>query len=102
MEEEKKEVVENTEIEKKKKPCLFIRIINIILWLALFGWMSICIIDYFNVVNENEAQFCLEKETIEYDDGNVYVCRGFGYVAYHYDRKSFKGYEFAPFWTEKK
>lgn len=104
MEEEKKEVVETTEKKEteKKKPHIVVRIFNIILWLILFGWMAVCIIDYFNVVNENEPQFCIEKETITYDDGNVYVCKGPGYVAYHYDRRSYSGYEFGPFWTKEK
>ena len=105
MEEEKKEVVaETTEKKEKeeKKPGIVSRIFNIILWLVLFCWMAVCVIDYFNVANENEPQFCIKKETIEYDDGNVYVCRGAGYVAYRYDRKSYTGYEFGPFWTKEK
>ena len=102
MEEEKKEVVETTEKKEEKKPGVVSRIFNIILWLVLFCWMGVCIIDYFNVANENEPQFCIKRETIEYEDGNVYVCRGAGYVAYHYDRKSNTGYEFGPFWTKER
>ena len=106
MEEEKKEKVEET-TEKKEKPekkkrHIIIRIFDIIIWIALFGWMSICVIDYFNVSNEKEPMFCIEKETLKYDDGTVDVCRGAGYVAYHYKRKSYNGYEFGPFWTENR
>ena len=54
MEEEKKEVVaETTEKKEKeeKKPGIVSRIFNIILWLVLFCWMAVCVIDYFNVAN---------------------------------------------------
>ncbi len=102
MEEEKKEVVETTEKKEteKKKPHIIVRIFNIILWLVLFGWMAICIIDYFNVANENEPQFCIKNETKNYEDGTVYICRGAGYVAYRYESKSSVKYKFGPFWTK--
>jgi hypothetical protein len=102
MEEEKKEVVETTEKKgtEKKKPHIIVRIFNIILWLVLFGWMAICIIDYFNVANENEPQFCIKNETKNLEDGTVYICRGAGYVAYRYESKSSVKYKFGPFWTK--
>lgn len=104
MEEEKKDdVVETTEKKEKpekKKKNIIVRIFDIILWIVLFGWMTLCIVDYFNVANEREPQFCIKKETITYDDGTVDVCRGAGYVAYHYQRDSYTGYEFGPFWTK--
>lgn len=104
MEEEKKEeVVETTEKKEKKQKNekgIISRLFDIVLWLILFGWMSVCVIDYINVVNEKEPKFCINNSVNEYDDGNVYVCTGAGYVVYHYDRNSYKGYEFGPFWTE--
>lgn len=103
MEEEKKEVVaETTEKKEKeeKKPGIVSRIFNIVLWLVLFGWMAVCVIDYFNVANENEPKFCLKNETKEVDDGTVYICRGAGYVAYRYESKSSVKYKFGPFWTK--
>lgn len=104
MEEEKKEeVVETSKKEKKQekeKKNIFVRILDKVLWLVLIAWIGICVVDYINVVNEKEPQFCIKKETITYDDGTVDVCRGAGYVTYHYQRKSYNGYEFGPFWTK--
>ena len=103
MEEEKKEeVVETTEKKEKKKKSIIVRIFDVIWWIILIGWIGICIIDYVNVVNEKEPQFCIKKETINYDDGTVDVCKGAGYVTYHYQRKSYTGYEFGPFWTKNR
>ena len=107
MEKEKKEeeVVETTKKEEKpekKKRHIIIRIFDIILWIVLFAWMSICVLDYFNVANEREPKYCIKKETLEYEDGTVEVCRGAGYIVYLHKRDSIKGFEFIPFWAENK
>ena len=71
MEEEKKEeVIENT----KKKKGILSRIFDIILWVVLVGWIGICIMDYINVSKESDPQFCIKRETINYNDGTVDVC----------------------------
>lgn len=93
MKEEKEE-----KVIKKKKPHIVLRIINVIFWIICFVIVCACIIDYFNAKNEEEPQFCIEKQTIDYDDGKVYVCKGIGYKVYHYDRETRKGYTFEPFW----
>jgi len=86
--------------EEKKEKSLFSRVINVILWIVLFVWMGICLVDFFKTRALSEPIFCLSKETTEYSDGKVYSCTGLGYKIYHYDRKSFKGYEYGPFWAK--
>lgn len=86
-------------VKKKKK--LFRRIINIILWIVLFGWMVLVIIDYINVNNNKEAQFCWFNEKVTtYDDGTVTECMGIGYKIINYKRASFNAMEFGPFWIK--
>lgn len=101
--EENKEVVSNEkEIKEKKKKPLIIRIFDIIVWLAIFVWMCVCVTDYFNVANEKEPRFCIETEVLQYDDGTIDVCKGAGYVIYRSNRKSATGYQFGPFWSDNR
>ena len=62
--------------------------------------MGICLIDFYNTHEEKDPMFCLKKETITYDDGNVYSCTGLGYKIYNYKRKSFTAIEYGPFWSK--
>lgn len=110
-EEKKEEVVEDFYDEKpknnkkekneKKEKSIFSRILNVVLWLVLFAWMILVLIDYFHVKNEEEPQFCWwAKKTTEYTDGIVKECTGLGYKVINYQRKSFKAIEFGPFWID--
>ena len=100
-ENEEKEVKEVKEVKKEKKEKSMVsRVINVILWVVLFAWMGICLVDFFKTRALSEPIFCLSKETTEYSDGKVYSCTGLGYKIYHYDRSSFKGYEYGPFWAK--
>ena len=85
--------------EKKEKKSLFNRIMNIVLWIILFVWMGICLIDFFNTRAGKEPVFCLKKETTSYSDGNVATCTGLGYKIFNYRRTSFSGVEYGPFWA---
>ena len=98
----KKKDNENEEFfdEKKDKKSLFSRIMNVILWIVLFVWMGICLIDFYKTHQEEEPIFCLKKETVKYDDGTVDSCLGLGYKIYHYKRTSFNGIEYGPFWSK--
>jgi hypothetical protein len=91
---------EQKEEQTPKKKHIAIRILNVIIWLVLFVCLSIAAIDYINLINENEPQFCLKRETIKYDDGNEYYCKGILYETYIYERDSKKGYSFIPFWKK--
>ena len=73
---------------------------NVVLWIVLFIWMGVCLIDFYNVHQEKEPMFCIKTGTNEYEDGNVDWCLGAGYKIYHYNRKSFKAIEFGPFWSK--
>lgn len=76
------------------------KIINIVLWVIVLGWMAVCITDFLKVQNEKDPIFCLKKETVKYSDGNVSVCTGLGYKTYNYNRSCFKAIQFGPFWTK--
>lgn len=110
MNDDKKEevVVETTtteekpQKEKKKKKSIIIRILDLLLWVVLLGWMAICFYDYYNVSNEKEPKFCLKEETTQYYDGTVDSCLGPGYKVYYYNRESYQGYQFGPFWIKDK
>lgn len=85
--------------EKKDKKSLFSRIMNIVLWIILFAWMGICLVDFFNTKAGKSPVFCLKKETTTYNDGKVYTCTGLGYKIFNYRRTSFSGDEYGPFWS---
>ena len=84
----------------EKEESTFNKIMNVILWIVLFAWMAVCLIDFYKTHEEQEPIFCLKKEVTKYDDGNVKSCLGLGYKVYHYNRKSFKAIEFGPFWSK--
>ena len=109
MNDDKKKVVEelvnNSDREKEEKKekegkSLFSKIMNIVLWILLLGWMGICLFDFYNVTNEKEPKFCIKKETTEYEDGTVDSCLGLGYKVYNYNRDSYTAIEFGPFWAK--
>jgi len=106
VKEVKEETAENEETskeeffkEKKDKKSVFERVINVVLWVVLFAWMGICLTDFFISKSEKAPVFCIKKDVIKYDDGNVDSCLGLGYKIYNYKRTSCKGIEYGPFWT---
>ena len=84
------------------KKTIIKRVLYIIFWIILIAWMIICLIDFNNTRNDKNPKFCIKKETIKYEDGNVEVCTGLGYKIYHYNRKSYNAVEFGPLWTKDK
>ncbi len=107
MEDEEKEKMKEEffdekpkKIKEKDEKSLFNRIMNVILWIVLFVWMGICLIDFYKVHQEEDPIFCLKKETTKYDDGTVDSCLGLGYKVYRYKRTSFQGIEYGPFWSK--
>ena len=99
-EEENKKMKEEFFEEKKDKKSLFDRIMNVILWILLFVWMGICLIDFYKVHVDKDPMFCIKKETTKYEDGTVDSCLGLGYKIYNYKRTSFMGVEYGPFWSK--
>ena len=92
---------EKKELKKEEKgKSTFNKIMNVILWIVLFVWMAICLVDFFKTRAETDPVFFLKKETIKYDDGEVDSCLGLGYKIYHYKRTSFNGLEYGPFWSK--
>lgn len=87
--------------ENTKKRSIVSRIVNIVLWIVLFGWMALVVTDYIHVKNEEKPQFCwFNEKTTDYSDGSVTECTGLGYKVINYNRTSFKAIEFGPFWTQ--
>ena len=84
----------------KDKKLLLNKIITIILWLLIALWITFCIIDFVKTENHKKPIFCINEKTIEYKDGIVYSCTGLGYKIYHYNRASFTGIEYGPFWLK--
>lgn len=98
---EENEMAEDFKEEKNdKKKSIIIKILDIVLWVILIGWMAIVFTDYFKVTNEKDPIFCLKEETIQYEDGTVESCTGLGYKVYEYKRDSFNAIEFGPFWAK--
>lgn len=98
---EKEEFFEEEKGKKKKEKnekSLFSRIMNVILWIILFAWMIIVVIDFVHVRNEEEPQFCWGEKVTKYDDGTVTERTGLGYKVISYNRESLKAIEFGPFW----
>jgi len=91
---------ENTEIfeEGKDKKTLTQRIINITLWVILLAWMAICTTDFILVQLEKKTIFTFSNQRIDYEDGHVLKRTGLGYRVFYYNRDSYKGLDFGPFW----
>lgn len=102
---EEREMSQEFKEEKPKKNKglkIVSKIINLILTLAVLGWAGMMLYDYFQVSNEKEPKFCLEENVIEHNDGVTKECKGIGYKIYRYDRESFKGLDFGPFWIKER
>ncbi len=118
---EKKEVVEEKKEEPKKEPkkepveekkeeffetkddkkTTIKKVVNIALWVILFLWMAVCLIDFFCTKAGNDPIFCIKKDTNKYSDGEVDICTGLGYKVINYQRESYKGREYGMFFLTK-
>lgn len=103
-EEEKQMSEEFTEKTSKTKTTFKIisKIFNLVLTLVIIAWAGMMLYDYFQVSNEKDPKFCLEENIIEHEDGSTKECKGIGYKIYRYDRESFKGLDFGPFWIKER
>lgn len=89
-------------LDEKKTANPIAKIFDIVLWLGLLSWGAVCLYDYYNVANNNNAKFCIKSETKTYEDGTVTTCTGLGYKAYYYNMKNQKGKDFGPFWIKSR
>ena len=78
------------------------KMFNIVITLVVIIWAGILLYDYFQVSNEKEPKFCIEKSLVKYDDGVTKICKGIGYKIYKYERESFSGLDFGPFWIKER
>lgn len=100
---EEKKVVQTGKVEEKEKRSvkeIVSKVVNILLWIVLFAWMAIVLVDYFHVRNEEKPQFCLKNQTTNYEDGTVTTCTGLGYKVIDYKRPELTAIEFGPFWIK--
>ena len=98
METEEKKEVKQTKTKKEKS--LLGRIVNTVLWIVLLLWMAVCLVDFYKTNTKQEPIFTLKHETTKYDDGNVECYTGLGYKIYHYNRASYNGIQYGPFWLK--
>lgn len=57
-------------------------------------WISLILTEYFRYQDNKPMLVVLKEETLNYDDGHVYVYWGLGYKAITYERTSLYGKEF--------
>lgn len=98
---EEKETREVAE-KKEKKKSLFSRIMNVVLWIILFAWMAVCLVDFFRTTNNKAPKLCIKQERTTYNDGYVDTCTGLGYKVINYRRASMSGNQYGPFWISDK
>ena len=66
-----------------------------VLFITLVGiWIAIIITEYTRYLHDEPMLIVLKEETLNYDDGHVYVYYGLGYKEVIYNRTSFYGKEF--------
>lgn len=85
---------------KEDKESTFNKVMNVILWIVLFVWMAICLVDFYKTHKRQEPIFTFKHETVKYEDGEVDSYLGLGYKIYDYKRKCFNGIEYGPFWSK--
>ena len=77
------------------------KIWNVVFWVLFAILACVWIVDFFRVKAEKQPMFCISKETIEFEDGNVDKCVGLGYTVYEYNRESLdSGIQFGPFFIK--
>ncbi len=112
---EPREVVKVVKVVKEKEMDNFIsedkgsikdsaiKIWDIVFWVLFAILACVWIIDFFRVKAEKRPMFCISKDTIEFEDGNVDKCVGLGYTVYDYNRASLdSGIQFGPFFIKMK
>ena len=85
---------------KEDKDSTFRSIFSVILWIVLFIWIALCLIDFYKTRKREKPLFTFKHEVIKYDDGEVESDLGLGYKIYNYKRKCLNGIEYGPFWSE--
>lgn len=79
------------------------KIWDVVFWVLFAILACVWIVDFFRVKTEKQPMFCISKETIEFEDGNVEKCVGLGYTVYEYNRESLdNGIQFGPFFIKMK
>lgn len=77
-------------------------ILKITILVVLFIWIVIVFTDYFRVRFNKQPIFCISKETIDYEDGSSFICKGLGYKSIRYNRTCMSATEFGPFFIKER
>ena len=85
---------------KDDKDSTFASILNVVLWIVLFIWIALCLIDFYKTRKGLKTLFTFKHEVVKYEDGEVESDLGLGYKVFNYKRKCFNGTEFGPFWSK--
>jgi len=86
--------------EPKDKKQMFKKISNIALWILLLSWMTMCTVDFILSRQERETVFTFINQKVLYEDGHVLKRTGLGYRVNYYNRESYSGIDFGPFWLK--
>ena len=100
---EAKEETKKVKKEKKNDVALTIikKVWDIIFWVAVLCIVGIWIADFAFVKQDKDPKFCIKKETITTEKGDIEVCTGLGYKVFKYHTTGLEGArDFGPFWQE--
>ena len=104
--ETKKEEVKEEPKKKEKKDNDVLKVVlkrtwDFIFWGIILIILATWIVDFVNVKQNKEPQFCLKKETIQVENGTVDSCLGVGYKVFTYHTTKYdNARDFGPFWSE--
>ena len=62
--------------------------------IIIVAWVGLIVVEYFRYQDNKPLLISLKEETIDYEDGHVYIYWGLGYKAITYERTSIFGKEF--------
>ena len=88
--------------KKDKNDILIVlrKIWNIVFWLLVLMILATWVVDFLNVKQSKDPQFCLKREQLTSEKGKVDACTGLGYKVYRYitEDELNGAIEFGPFW----
>lgn len=87
----------------KDKKEIIKKIVNVVLWIVLFAWMAVCLVDFFTVKKAKDPKFCVSRKEKTISETRVDSCVGLGYKVYKYtDSEGNYTIEFRPIWSKSK
>lgn len=83
---------------------VFSKIFSMVFTLVVIAWVTVCLVDFFQVQGNNEPLFCISNKTVKLDKGTIKKCNGLGYKVLGFDKVEGCNVKlvFGPFWLEDK